>query len=333
MQLNLGLFSYNNGCGYIEKPLALCQSQSLVSPKIGSKVENIIKHEIQITVLSGQFLCQDREPTLLNVYVNGMYGGIKRRTQFRIRCKQWNGFRAIYTNGDINSDKCTIQLTNIVLPETAALLFSVIADDGSCVGLSFMPISYLRNGYRYVVLRNQLHIPVHSSSLLIHIRRNIYHTDAQDKKIEGKSDKLVMIPPGPIHDRYDDNNFHSTLLIRRHHLSESKQKKRDEELDRPLSLGEMDPYYKHFVAASRFNDEKKLCKVLSLDDITSKLGVTRSQEIDSKLRRVSISYQQVSFRNKSNSKSCMDYSRENFRSHFEISSSNSYHQNSTNFKM
>ena len=46
----------------------------------------------------------------------------------------------------------------------------------------FIPVAHLRPGYRHVVLRNQISIPVQSSSLFIYIRKDV-HVDAENKEL------------------------------------------------------------------------------------------------------------------------------------------------------
>ena len=73
MQVNLGLFSFNGACGYLEKPASLCQSTGSFNPKGRTNVENVVGYQIEIKVISGQFLCQDREPTYVDIEMYGMY--------------------------------------------------------------------------------------------------------------------------------------------------------------------------------------------------------------------------------------------------------------------
>ncbi|CAF0805053.1 unnamed protein product [Rotaria sordida] len=299
MQLNLGLFSFNNGCGYIEKPSALCQSKSSFDPRIRMNVENVAGYQIYIKVISGQFLCQDREPTFVDIQMYGMYGDANKRNEFLVRAKRWNGFQAIYDDIDIDSNKYSIRFPNVTLPEMAALRFVVSTEDGTLLGQSFIPIAHIRPGYRYVVLRNQMNIPIHSSSLLIFIQINV-HIKAEDQDF---ANKLVE----PLKDQTKDlnksnqdsnneknqyNDIFSKMLIRNHSSfpiqQENTSAKRSETT---TSSDETNWYQKHLIAASRLHDRKTLCKVLSFNDIISKEVVKRDESIPSKLRRISIDYQ------------------------------------------
>jgi hypothetical protein len=64
----------------------------------------------------------------------------------------------------------------------ASLRFAVSEEDGTFIGQSFIPFAHLRPGYRYVVLRNQINIPIQSSSLFIYIRKDV-HVDAENKEL------------------------------------------------------------------------------------------------------------------------------------------------------
>ncbi|CAF0864120.1 unnamed protein product [Rotaria sordida] len=288
MQLNLGLFSFNNGCGYIEKPSALCQSKSSFDPRIRMNVENVAGYQIYIKVISGQFLCQDREPTFVDIQMYGMYGDANKRNEFLVRAKRWNGFQAIYDDIDIDSNKYSIRFPNVTLPEMAALRFVVSTEDGTLLGQSFIPIAHIRPGYRYVVLRNQMNIPIHSSSLLIFIQINV-HIKAEDQDF---ANKLVE----PLKDQTKDlnksnqdsnneknqyNDIFSKMLIRNHSSfpiqQENTSTKRSETT---TSSDETNWYQKHLIAASRLHDRKTLCKVLSFNDIISKEVVKRDEKAE-----------------------------------------------------
>ena len=182
MQVNLGLFSFNGGCGYLEKPPSLCQSTGSFNPKGRSSVENVVIYQIEIKIISGQFLCQDREPTYVDVEMYGMYADATKRHEYRLRSKRWNGFQAIYDDTDVDSNEFSIRFSKVILPEMAALRFAVSEEDGTFIGQSFIPVAHLRPGYRHIVLRNQINIPVQCSSLYVFIRKDV-HVDEEDRQL------------------------------------------------------------------------------------------------------------------------------------------------------
>ena len=299
MQLNLGLFSFNNACGYIEKPQALCQSRTLFDPRVRANVENVVSYEISIKIISGQFLCQDREPTFVDVQIYGMYGDINKRHEYRVRAKGWNGFQAIYDDTDINSDHFNIPSLQVILPEMAAIRFAVSTDDG-LIGQCFLPVAYLRPGYRHITLRNQINIPVHSSSLFIFVRRNI-SVNAKDEMFANiLVDPLSVQCPNSDKVEKDSNNeksgyeeFCSKISVRNHD-SVSKDVGEDYRTrSSSASLDEPNWYKKHLIAASKLHDKNQLCKILSLNDVEPKELPKRKQVIHNRLRRVSTDYQKV----------------------------------------
>lgn len=181
MQVNLGLFSFNGACGYLEKPPALCQSTGSFDPKGRLSVENVVIYQIEIKVISGQFLCQDREPTYVDIEMYGMYADATKRHEYRLRAKRWNGFQAVYDDTDVKSTEYSIRFSKVILPEMAALRFAVSDEDGTFIGQSFIPVAHLRPGYRHVVLRNQINIPVQCASLYVHIKKDV-HVDEENKE-------------------------------------------------------------------------------------------------------------------------------------------------------
>jgi phosphatidylinositol phospholipase C beta len=280
MQLNLSLFSFNGNCGYIEKPSVLCRPRR-------SSVDSIGSYQIDLKVLSGQFLCQDREPTFVDIQ---MYGQTNKRYEYRIRAKGWNGFRAIYDDSDVELGEFSIRFSRFILPEITAIRFSVIAEDGAFLGQSFIPIAYLRPGYRHIVLRNQINVPVNSSSLFVFIRKTI--------SMNNKDQELLQLS---ISESCDSNNeinlcedSSSNMLIRCHHHPSTTNYEEIAKKRNSLVLpDETSSYSRHVIAGSELNDKKRLCKVLSLNDIHPDEVSKRDKMIQNKLRRISMDYQSV----------------------------------------
>jgi hypothetical protein len=293
MQLNLGLFSFNGSCGYIEKPSALCQSQSSFDPRIQTDVENVVSYQIDIKVLSGQFLCQDREPTFVDIQMYGMYGDINKRHEYRIRAKRWNGFQAIYDENDVESGEFSNRFPKVILPEMAAFRFSVTTEDGGFLGQCFLPIAHLRPGYRHIVLRNQINIPINSSSLFVFIRRNI-HINAKDQEFADKLvEPLIGYSSNLNNDVNDSDGFSSNMLVRFHNLSTNEFGENFRRQNSLTLLDESHWYQKHVIAGSELNNKTHLCNIRSLNDIDPREIQKREQTIHGKLRRVSIDYQTV----------------------------------------
>ncbi|CAF4599281.1 unnamed protein product [Rotaria sp. Silwood1] len=298
MQLNLGFFSFNNACGYIEKPSALCQLKSSFDPRIRMNVENVAGYQIYIKVISGQFLCQDREPTFVDIQMYGMYGDVNKRHEFLVRAKYWNGFQAVYDDTDIDSDKYSVRFPNVTLPEMASLRFVVSTEDGTFIGQSLIPIAHIRPGYRYVVLRNQMNIPINSSSLLIFIQINI-HINAEDQDFANKLVEPLMnqiknpkqLDQNSYNEKNQYNNIFSSMFVRNHSLVPIQQTNTVRKQSVTILSDEKYSYQKHLIAASRLHERKILCKVLSANDIISEEVVKEDRTIRNQLRRISMDYQ------------------------------------------
>jgi hypothetical protein len=293
MQLNLGLFSFNNACGYIEKPSALCQSRSLFDPRVQTHVENVVSYQIDIKILSGQFLCQDREPSFVDIQMYGMYGDINKRHEYRVRAKRWNGFQAIYDESDVEIEEFSNRFSEIILPEMAALRVSVTDECGAFIGQCFLPITHLRPGYRHIVLRNQMNIPVNSSSLFVFIRKNIY-INAKDQEFADKLVEPLIIHSLNLNDEINHcDRFASNMLVRFHNPLTNEFGENYRRRNSLVLSDESNEYQKHIITGSELNNRKHLTKILSLNDIDPKEIQKREQIIQSKLERVSSDYQTV----------------------------------------
>ncbi|UJR16323.1 hypothetical protein I4U23_003229 [Adineta vaga] len=275
MQINLGIFSFNNACGYIEKPAKLCEPYGLFDPRIQNNSEDVFSYDIDLKVLSGQFLCQNHEPPVVNIRIYGTYGSSTKQQEYHLRAELWNGFQAIYdTNSDVHSQKYPIQFTKIILPEMAAIRFDVTSVDGALVGQCFIPVSHLRSGYRHVVLRNEINIPVRSASLFIYVRKTFqFNLKKQKPKIPNENANI------------NPDGFFSNV-VRRYPNSLRSDKK--ENLAIPLE--ETNWYQKHVLASSEFNDTKRLCKIYSLNDNKQKKISERDEAINRRLRSISADY-------------------------------------------
>jgi len=293
MQLNLGLFSFNNACGYIEKPSALCQSRISFDPRVQTNVENVVSYQIDIKILSGQFLCQDREPSFVDIQMYGMYGDINKKYEYRVRAKQWNGFQAIYEESDVETEEFSNRFTKIILPEMAALRLSVTDECGTFLGQCFLPIAHLRPGYRHIVLRNQMNIPVNSSSLFVFIRRNIY-INAKDQEFADKLVEPLITHSSNLNNQINHcDEFSSTMLVRFHNPLTNEFGENYRRRSSSVLSDELSEYQKHVISGSELNNIKHLSKILSLNDIDPKEIQKREQIIQSKLRRVENDYQTV----------------------------------------
>jgi phosphatidylinositol phospholipase C beta len=331
MQVNLGLFSFNGGCGYLEKPASLCQSTGSFDPKGRCNVENVVIYQIDIKLISGQFFCQDREPTYVDIEMYGMYADATKRHEYRLRAKRWNGFQAVYDDTDVELGEFSIRFSKVILPEMASLRFAVSEEDGTFIGQSFIPVAHLRPGYRHLVLRNQMNIPVQSSSLYIYIRKDV-HVDAENKELidqlvsptsvqtVNKEQQQAKYKPlseqrshsvgdfntlrkGPEHEiqpLHDHGVFSPNIPLHNHPsiadmnaVSTGSGKSSRKRLQ-SAAFGDANWYQNQLIASSQLHDTENLCQELSLHDIEQTKTFKRKQEaIEAKARRASLEYDKV----------------------------------------
>ncbi|CAF1212762.1 unnamed protein product [Adineta ricciae] len=329
MQVNLGLFSFNGGSGYIEKPASLCQSTGSFDPKGRTNVENVVGYQIDIKVISGQFFCQDREPTYVDIEMYGMYADATKRHEYRLRAKRWNGFQAIYDETDVEQGEFCIRFSKVILPEMASFRFAVSEEDGTFIGQSFIPVAHLRPGYRHVVLRNQMNIPVQSATLFIYIRKDV-HVDAENRElidqlvsptsvqpiIKEQQPKQIKFKPlseqrshsvGEISTMKKYSNDEITSLPDHHpinspiahrypsttemNLSPKGVPVQQRKRLQSIAMIDTNSYQNRLIAASQLYDKERLCRDLDFNDVQeSKYFKRKRESIETKMRRASLEF-------------------------------------------
>lgn len=294
MQLNLALFSFNGACGYIEKPAALCKRQTTFDPLVSTHIDDVVSYQISLRILSGLFLCQDREPTFVDIQMYGTYGITNKRNEYRIRAKNWDGFHATYDENGVGSEEFTIQFSRVILPEIAGLRFSVTAEDGAFLGQSFIPIAHLQAGYRYIQLRNPMNIPVNSSNLFLFVRKDVCVNSKEPESTSKPFQSLVLQLPKSILQTKSTEDDYSHLVVRRHR-SNSSLSTLSSNPDMTIENDLANSHAKHIILGSELNDQNRLCRLLTLRDVHSRDVMKRDQTIQRRLRRLSEEFQSVEF--------------------------------------
>lgn len=95
MQLNLGIFEYNQRCGYLLKPEFMRRKDRRLDPFAESTVDGIIAGTVHIHVISAQFLSDKRVGTYVEVDMYGLPADTVRK-KFRTKIVQNNGINPIY---------------------------------------------------------------------------------------------------------------------------------------------------------------------------------------------------------------------------------------------
>ncbi|KAM3591204.1 uncharacterized protein V6R79_024592 [Siganus canaliculatus] len=164
MQLNMGVFEYNGGSGYLLKPEFMRRTDKHFDPFTENIVDGIVANTVKIKVLSGQFLTDKK----VGVYVEVDTFGLPADTKRKYRTKTSNG-----NSLDPVWDDETFVFNKIVLPTLASLRIAVFEENGKFIGHRILPVSAIRPGYHYINLKNELNQPLLLSSLLV-------CTEAQD---------------------------------------------------------------------------------------------------------------------------------------------------------
>ena len=248
----------------------------------------------------------------------GMYADATKRHEYRLRAKRWNGFQAVYDDTDVELGEFSIRFSKIILPEMAALRFVVSEEDGTFIGQSFIPVAHLRPGYRHVVLRNQMNIPVQSSSLFAYIRKDV-HVDAENKELidqlvsptsvqavnkesQPKQTKFKPLSEQRSHSVGDFNAMRNSLAMEIKPIADEIMFPSNTPLQRhypstteiavgPMGSGtnvkkrnQSTPFVdanwvqNQLIASSQLHDNERLCKELSLDDVERSKPMKRKRE-------------------------------------------------------
>uniref|UniRef100_A0A1A9WKM0 Phosphoinositide phospholipase C n=1 Tax=Glossina brevipalpis TaxID=37001 RepID=A0A1A9WKM0_9MUSC len=159
MQLNLGIFEYNGRSGYLLKPEFMRRTDRRLDPFAESTVDGIIAGTVSITVLSGQFLCDKRVGTYVEVDMFGLPADTVRK-KFRTKIIRDNGINPVY-------DEEPFVFKKVVLPELASIRIAAYEEGGKLIGHRVLPVIGLCPGFRHLSLRNELGQPLILTSLFL----------------------------------------------------------------------------------------------------------------------------------------------------------------------
>lgn len=161
MQLNIGIFEYNQRCGYLLKPEFMRRKDRRLDPFAESTVDGIIAGTVHIHVISGQFLSDKRVGTYVEVDMYGLPADTVRK-KFKTKIVPNNGINPIY-------DEEPFVFKKVVLPELASLRIAAYEESGRLIGHRVLPVVGLCPGYRHVTLRNECGQPRPLASLFLHV--------------------------------------------------------------------------------------------------------------------------------------------------------------------
>jgi phosphatidylinositol phospholipase C beta len=130
--------------------------------KIRSIAKNLIRSVVDSSsqIISGQFLCDKRNGTYVEVDMYGLPADTARRRRTRVIPN--NGLNPVYGDDAFIFKK-------VILPELACLRFAAYEESGKMIGHRVVPIVGLRPGYRHIPLKNESGQPLLMPSLFVHV--------------------------------------------------------------------------------------------------------------------------------------------------------------------
>ncbi|XP_029160084.1 1-phosphatidylinositol 4,5-bisphosphate phosphodiesterase classes I and II isoform X2 [Nylanderia fulva] len=182
MQLNLGIFEYNQRCGYLLKPEFMRRKDRRLDPFAESTVDGIIAGTVHIHVISAQFLTDKRVGTYVEVDMYGLPADTVRK-KFRTKIVPNNGINPIY-------DEEPFVFKKVVLPELASIRIAAYEDSGRFIGHRVLPVVGLCPGYRHVALRNECGQPLPLASVFLHVIVKDYVPDGLSELAEALANPI-----------------------------------------------------------------------------------------------------------------------------------------------
>lgn len=170
MQLNLGIFEFNNRSGYLLKPDFMRRPDRRFDPFAESTVDGIIAGTVSVKVISGQFLSDKRAGCYIEVEMYGLPADTVRK-RFRTKTVPNNCINPIW-------DEEPFVFQKVVLPELATIRIVAYEEGGRVsLGNRVLPIVGLRPGYKHITLRNEAGQPLGTATLFVHIKVGDYVPD------------------------------------------------------------------------------------------------------------------------------------------------------------
>lgn len=182
MQLNLGIFEYNQRSGYLLKPEFMRRRDRRLDPFAESTVDGIIAGTVHIHVISAQFLTDKRAGTYVEVDMYGLPADTVRK-KFRTKIVPNNGINPVY-------DEEPFIFKKVVLPELAAIRIAAYEESGRLIGHRVLPVVGLCPGYRHVALRTECGQPLPLASLFLHVIVKDYVPDGLSELAEALSNPI-----------------------------------------------------------------------------------------------------------------------------------------------
>ncbi|XP_021345453.1 1-phosphatidylinositol 4,5-bisphosphate phosphodiesterase beta-1-like isoform X4 [Mizuhopecten yessoensis] len=169
MQLNLGIFEYNNRSGYILKPDFMRRNDRRFDPFAESTVDGIVAGKVVVKIISGSLLSEKKIGTYVEVEMYGLPTDTVRK-KFKTNMVQNNGINPVYSSEPFVFEK-------VVLPNLAVIRIIAFDENNKMLGHRILPVQGLRPGYRHLPLRNECNLPLLLPSLFVYINVQDYVSD------------------------------------------------------------------------------------------------------------------------------------------------------------
>ncbi|CAD6193233.1 unnamed protein product [Caenorhabditis auriculariae] len=186
MQLNMGKFEYNGSSGFLLKPDFLRRPDRTFDPFSESPVDGVIAAHCSIRVISGQFLCDRKIGTYVEVEMYGLPTDTIRK-EHKTKVVPANGLNPVY-----NEDPFVFR--KVVLPELAVLRFAVYDENGKQLGQRILPLDGLQAGYRHISLRSDTNQSfILTPVLFVHIVIKTYVPDELSGLVDALADPRAYL--------------------------------------------------------------------------------------------------------------------------------------------
>nr|XP_022334254.1 1-phosphatidylinositol 4,5-bisphosphate phosphodiesterase beta-1-like isoform X18 [Crassostrea virginica] len=185
MQLNLGIFEYNNRCGYILKPDFMRRDDRRFDPFAESIMDGVVAATLSIKVISGQFVTDKRIGTYVEVDMYGLPTDTVRR-RHRTKTVPNNGINPVY-------DEDPFVFKKVVLPTLAVIRLAVMDENNKLLGHRVLPVEGLRPGYRHIPLRNECNLPLLMPTVFVHISVKDYVPDDMSVYIDALINPIAYL--------------------------------------------------------------------------------------------------------------------------------------------
>ncbi|CAL4063358.1 unnamed protein product, partial [Meganyctiphanes norvegica] len=182
MQLNLGIFEFNQRTGFLLKPDFMRRPDRRFDPFAVSTVDGIIAGTVSIKVISGQFLSDRRTGCYVEIEMYGLPADTVRK-RFKTSTVSNNTLNPVWNENPIVFKK-------VVLPGLATIRLVVYDESRTILGTRILPMSGLRPGYKHIMLRNESGQPLSLASLFVYIKVGDYVPDAMSGLAEALANPI-----------------------------------------------------------------------------------------------------------------------------------------------